>query len=86
MGLVSNSPSRLYAVYTWGRKVMPEYFFLVSSCWLWMEQRPSDSRVMSPSIILHLTVMICQRDSGTGTLAVSQPKHNPLSYANSRKD
>lgn len=85
-GLVSNSLSRLYAVYMWKRKVMPQHFFLVSSCWLWMEQRPSDSRVTSPSIILHLTVMICQRDSGTGTLAVSQSKHNPLSYANSHKD
>lgn len=51
-----------------------------------MEQRPSDSQVTPPSIIFHLTVMICQRDSGTGSLAVSQPKHNPLSYANSHKD
>lgn len=30
--------------------------------------------------------MICQSDSGTGTLTVSQGKRNPLSYANSHKN
>lgn len=90
-GLVSNPPSRLYTVYTNEEgEVRPEdllgFFFLQSLCRLLMEQRPSDSPVTAPSITLHSAVMICQSDSGTGTVTVSQLKHNPLSYANSRKN
>lgn len=61
-------------------------FFLQSLCRFLMEQRPSDSWVTAPSITLHSAVMICQSASGAGILTVSQPKHNPLSYANSRKN